>query len=229
MKPLCIIQNWNVESPGLIADYLNSERIPFQVVRTFENQPMPAADACEAVIVLGYPQSVNQYLEHDCLKTLFAFMAALVRRDTPLLGICFGGQMLAKVLGANVERNAVREIGRYPVQLTDEGVADPVFTGIERQFDVFQWHADTFHIPYGATLLATGETCRNQAFRKGNAVGIQFHVEPTVDEVPLWCDEYAAELAEERKTKDDVVADYTRNAEHLRKLSARLVANFLNR
>jgi hypothetical protein len=56
MKRLYIIQNWNVESPGLIADYLNSERIPFDVIRTFENQPMPSADTCEAVIVLGYPE-----------------------------------------------------------------------------------------------------------------------------------------------------------------------------
>jgi GMP synthase (glutamine-hydrolysing) len=229
MKRLYIIQNWNVESPGLIADYLNSERIPFDVIRTFENQPMPSADTCEAVIVLGYPQSVNQYLEHDCLKALFSFMAALVRQDTPLLGICFGGQMLAKVLGATVERNPVREIGSYRVQLTEDGVDDPVFRSVEPQFDVFQWHADTFHIPHGATLLATGETCRNQAFRKGNAVGIQFHVEPTQDEIPLWCDEYAAELAEEHKTKAEIVADYIRNSEHLRQLSARMVADFLER
>ena len=150
-----------------------------------------------------------------------------MRKDIPVLGICFGGQLLARVLGADVFRNRVREIGQYRVKLTDAGRNDRLFAGLGPELDVFHWHADTFTIPHGATLLATGETCANQAFRKNNAVAVQFHIEPTVDEVPLWCDAYTDELAEEGLTKEDIVTAYRENAERMQALSYRLMQNFL--
>jgi GMP synthase (glutamine-hydrolysing) len=76
-----------------------------------------------------------------------------------------------------VEANKVKEIGAMPVTLTEDGAADPLFGGFDREFPVFQWHGDTFRIPFGATWLAQSSDCKNQAFRKGNLVGVQFHLE----------------------------------------------------
>jgi GMP synthase-like glutamine amidotransferase len=154
-------------------------------------------------------------------------MAAAVRKDLPLLGICLGGQMLAKVLGAQVRKNNVREIGIYKARLTEEGKADRLFAGFQDEFDVFHWHNDTFKISHGATFLAEGKDCRNQAFRKGNAVGLQFHVEPLPEEIPLWCDEYRDELVAENKTKDEIVGAFRNSAEKLKHMSFRLMQNFL--
>ena len=227
-RPVCIIQNWAPESPGHLADYLKENNIPHNVVRTYLGESLPNVADLDAAIVLGTPTSVRDYLQYEYLKRLFAFMAAAVKHDVPLLGICFGGQFLARVLGADVGRNQVREIGIYKATLTDEGTADPLFAGLPREFEVFHWHGDTFQIPFGAALLATGETCRNQAFRKGNAVGVQFHIEPRPDELPLWCDEYTQELAEESKTKEQIVSSYTAKAEQMKQLSFRLMRNFLS-
>jgi GMP synthase (glutamine-hydrolysing) len=229
MKPVCIVQNWAPESPGHLADYLKEKDVPYNIVRTYFGEALPKPTDIEATVVLGTPISVRDYLQHEHLKRLFAFVAAALKHDLPFFGICFGGQFLARVLGADVHRNPVREIGIYKAILTDEGLRDKLFAGLPRQIEVFHWHADTFQIPFGATLLATGETCHNQAFRKGNAVGIQFHIEPRTDEVPLWCDEYVNELSEEGKTKEQIVASYTARADQMKQLSYRLMQNFLAR
>ena len=227
MKPIQIIQNWAAEPAGTTTDYLGGQGLSYNVVRSYAGDPIPDVSACEAAIVLGCPHSVNFYNDIEFLKRLYAFLAAGVRRNLPILGICLGGQMLAKVLGAEVSRNDVREIGLYTARLTEAGRTDKIFEGFENEFDVFHWHNDTFRVPYGASLLAEGETCRNQAFRKGNAVALQFHLEPRPEEIPLWCDEYRDELAAERKSKEELADAFALKAEVLRKSNFRLLKNFL--
>ena len=227
MKPIVIFQNCEVESAGLIDDYLAERSLPAVTVRTFAGASFPRANDLAAAVVLGTPVSVREYAEYDHLKRLFAFMSEAVRFDLPLLGICFGGQMLARVLGARVERNPQREIGIYPIRLTEAGVDDPLFRGFPPTLEVFQWHGDTFRVPHGAVLLAEGDTCRNQAFRKNRAVAIQFHVEARPEEVPAWCDAYAGELAEEGLTKKQIVSAFLERQEQLRRLAFALMDNFL--
>jgi GMP synthase (glutamine-hydrolysing) len=229
MKPVCIAQNHPVESPGLIAEALEKKAVPLKVVRTFDRQALPRPREVRASIILGTPVSVRDYLKHDYLRRLFEFMAESVRFDIPVLGICFGGQMLANVMGARVEPNERKEIGVFKVRLTEGGAADPLFAGFEREFEVFQWHGDTFRVPHGATSLVEGVTCKNQAFRKGRSVAIQFHVEPKADEIPLWCDAYASELSEEKITKEAVVSAFNERRDYFERLTSRLIDNFLNK
>lgn len=226
-KPICIVQNWEAESPGFLSAYLDDKRLAYKVVANHANEALLAVDDIEALIVLGTPISARSYRDHENLVRLFALASAAVRKDIPTLGICFGGQLLARVLGADVVRNDVREIGMYKVQLTDAGRDDRLFAGLGPELDVFHWHGDTFMIPDGATLLATSETCTNQSFRKDNTVAVQFHIEPTVDEVPNWCDAYTEELDEEGLTKDGIVTAYREKADQMKALSYRLMQNFL--
>ena len=84
-------------------------------------------------------------------------------------------------LGAEVQRNPVKEIGWYDVTPTAEGEKDPLFSCFNGTEKIFQWHGDTFDIPHGAVHLATSPECPNQAFRYGERTyGLQFHLE--VDE-----------------------------------------------
>jgi len=189
---------------------------------------MPPVTDVKAAIVLGCPISVNIYREHDFLLRLYDFMSKAVAAEKPILGLCMGGQMLAMVLGARVRRNPVREIGIYDVQLTETGSQDKIYDGFKSTFPVFHWHNDTFDIPEGARHLAEGENCPNQAFRKGSAVGIQFHLEPRVEEIPRWCDEYVHELTEEGLTKEKIIADFKVRAETLRKMNFLLLDNFFS-
>ncbi len=226
MKPVLIIQNTPFESPGNVPAYLRERNISTQIVRSYVNDVFPEPDSVSAIINLGCPHSVTTYYQHDFLTKLYAYASGAVRANVPYLGICFGGQMLAKILGARVEANPVKEIGTYTVNLTEAGKSDPLFAGFPDTFPVFHWHGDTFRIPFDAAHLVSGEDCKNQAFRKGRLVALQFHLEALAEEVPSWCDVYADELAGFGAEKKNIIADYNLVADQVSKLGLRLLDNF---
>ena len=89
-----------------------------------------------------------------------------------------------------------KEIGWFPVRLTQRGVVDPVFHGFDQERPVFHWHGDTFALPEGAWHLASSDLYPNQAFRWGRwTYGLQFHVEVTPEMVAAFVEAYADELA----------------------------------
>lgn len=229
MKPVLIIQNTPHESAGTIPTYLKDRSIAFEVVRSFEDGvTFPPVENFRAIINLGCPYSVTRYAEHDFLKRLYSFVADVVRNNIPYLGVCFGGQLLAKILGARVEANPVKEIGTYTVTLTEAGKSDPLFAGFPETFPVFHWHGDTFRIPFDAAHLVSGADCKNQAFRKGIFVALQFHLEALADKVPSWCDAYAEELREFGRTKDEILAEYSKVARESTRFGFKLLDNFFD-
>ena len=228
MKPLLIIQNCEAESAGTIIDYLAERKHPHEIVRSFEGKPLPRLSDFAAIINLGTPQSAASYFEHDYLKAVFSMVAEAIRTDLPYLGICFGAQILARALGAQVMPNKVKEIGSYTVRLTNHGKRDPLFAGFDEEFPVFHWHGDTFRLPFESLLLVEGSDCRNQAFRKRKAVGLQFHLEVASDDIPHWCDIYKHELDEVGKTEKDVLKAHRERADQIQLLNYRLLDNFIS-
>jgi GMP synthase-like glutamine amidotransferase len=97
--------------------------------------------------------------------------------DVPVLGICFGGQLLARVLGGRSFRGEQSEIGWLPVRSRD--------TSLVPEGPWFQWHFDTFTPPPGANLIADSSV-GPQAFTIGNSLGLQFHPEVTPAIVEGW-------------------------------------------
>jgi GMP synthase-like glutamine amidotransferase len=104
-----------------------------------------------------------------------------------VLGICLGAQLLAKALGAPVYRNAVKEIGWFPIHWSPDAARDRLFHGLNDPEIVFHWHGETFDRARDATWLASSKDCMNQAFRYGNgAYGLQFHIEATPSMIEDW-------------------------------------------
>lgn len=228
MKPVAIIQNCEIESAGTIRDYLRSKEIPYTETHTYRGEKLPAQEEFGTLISLGTPLSIMNLNKHKFLSDLFKFKTKTVELGKPILGICAGAQMLALVLGAKVTRNKVKEIGISNVTLTDLGVKDAIFDGFQETFPVFQWHGDTFSIPGEATHLTRSDHCHNQAFRKDNLIGLQFHLEANPKEVPLWCEAYIEELSGEGLDKDQIISDTHNHAEQLRTLSFNLLDNFFS-
>ncbi|MGI9237715.1 MAG: type 1 glutamine amidotransferase [Woeseiaceae bacterium] len=166
-----------------------------------EPESRPALDRYEALIVLGGPMNSDQIDSFPNLVTEVQIIREALGRDMSILGICLGAQLLAKALGGSVSRNPVREIGWYDVELTEQGVSDPVLSAFKRRQQVFQWHEDGITLPPGAVHLAGSPASAVQAFRYGkHAYGFQFHLEASRRLIDRWLSVpvHQQTLAEER-------------------------------
>jgi GMP synthase (glutamine-hydrolysing) len=171
---------------GIFADAIEADGHRFVEWRIPEGGSPPPADA---VIVFGGSMHVDQEDAHPWLRTEDAYIRRLLNERTPLLGICLGGQLLAKALGARVGLAREPEIGWSPVELTAAGVADPVVGQLPRRFDAFQWHHYAFDVPPEGVELARNDACP-QVFRVGEcAWAVQFHPEVALNQILGWADE----------------------------------------
>lgn len=147
----------------------------------------PQVDRYHGLIVLGGPMNCDQVDRYPHLAVETEAICQAVARGIPVLGICLGAQLIARALGARVDRNHTREIGWYDVAPTADGAADPLFGEFAGTEKIFQWHGDTFDIPAGAVHLAHSPTCANQAFRYGeNTYALQFHLEVDQPLISRW-------------------------------------------
>lgn len=227
MKPTLIIQCADVVNGGSVRDYFVERDLPFIWHESYNNHQFPEPSEFDRVICLGSPNSVHDSAKIKHIGDLLSFTAALVKRDIPYLGICFGSQLLARILGAEVRPLDKPEMGIYRIRLTETGLADPIFKRLTPDIDVMEWHGETFDLPPGAELLAEGDSCRNQAFRSGNAVGLQFHPEAVPSEIRAWADRNLDKLASIGKTAASVVEECRASEDHLRSTNYQLLDNFL--
>jgi len=141
----------------------------------------------DALVILGGPMGVYEADAHPHLKEEIAWIQEAIALDKPVLGICLGAQLIAAALGAMVKPSGTREIGWHDIDLTPDGVRDPVLGRFQAREKVFQWHGDTYELPPGAVHLATSPTCTQQAFRFGDRVyGLQFHLEVDKPQIERW-------------------------------------------
>ena len=95
----------------------------------------------------------------------------------PILGICFGGQLMARALGGSVARSPKAELGWYEIKSDDTTL---IPTG-----PWFEYHWDRWTLPKGATEIARSEVA-SQAFVMGRTLGVQFHPEINLEVLEAW-------------------------------------------
>ncbi len=162
------------EGPGVFRQALESRGY---VLRTslVPSQGLPQ-DSGNFLLIMGGPMSVND--ADSWIAEELHFVKAGINKGIPILGICFGAQLLAKALGGSVVPGPTFEIGMVPVTLTDEGKTDPVFNHLPSPFQVFQWHGEGITLPPGTQSLVASADFPVQAFRaQDRCYGLLFHPE----------------------------------------------------
>jgi GMP synthase (glutamine-hydrolysing) len=144
-------------------------------------------------MVFGGAMNVDDEDEHLWLRPEKEILAGLVAAERPLLGVCLGTQLLAEAAGGSAQRAAEPEIGWREVELTPEGVEDPLLAPLAPRFEAFQWHSYEAIPPAGAATLARSPVSP-QAYRIGErAWGIQFHAEVSATDAETWIDDYRSD------------------------------------
>ncbi|PJA81243.1 MAG: amidotransferase [Nitrospirae bacterium CG_4_9_14_3_um_filter_51_5] len=181
MKVALCLQHVLFEGPGVFRPALETRGYTVRTVAVPANG-LPSNPG-DFLLIMGGPMSVND--ADAWIEAELQFVKTGLARDIPVLGICFGAQLLAKALGASVTPGPKFEIGMVPVSLTEIGRTDPVFSSLPQTFPVFQWHGEGMTLPPGATHLATSADFPVQAFRmKDRAYGLLFHLE--LEEAGVW-------------------------------------------
>src|SRR3989338_11249902 len=138
---ILIIEHVAIEGPGTIWEFFKKEGFTLKEVNLFDSDEFPNdLSQVEAVICMGGPMNVYEEGKFPFLKNENLFIQRILKDKIPFLGICLGSQLLAKACGAQVAKAPKKEIGWFPVELTGEGKADPLFKGLSGSFEVFQWH-----------------------------------------------------------------------------------------
>lgn len=190
MRPIAIFQHDPNQRAGYLQTFLNDWHVPTVHIHPEAGDALPRqARDFSGLVLLGSNRSVNDPLPWIAQEK--ALLKQALAMDIPVLGHCFGGQLLARVLGAEVTRNPVPCIGWETLHVTPPARA--LFGGAA-EVSTFNWHYETFALPKGATRALFGMHCRNKGFTLGPHVGLQCHLEVTEDIVQDWCQAGAQEL-----------------------------------
>jgi GMP synthase-like glutamine amidotransferase len=176
LKPVLIRQHGPTGPPALLGDWLRDRAIPAVIHPAYLGIPAPDPRQFAFVASLGSANSPNQ-TDKPAVVDELRLLERAVAADVPVLGLCFGGQALAAVLGGTVEAAPEPELGWHELETRDP---EQVPAG-----PWLQWHYDRFTVPAGAEELARTPV-GSQAFRHGRHLGVQFHPESTIEQVSVW-------------------------------------------
>ncbi len=178
----------------------------------------------DGVIISGSPR--DAWSEDPVNDRLLQVVDACRLSGVPLLGVCYGHQLLGRALGAPVAPQPEGlELGNVRLSLTSAGVNFPLYRGFPAEFEVLQSHADAvLSLPTQCDLLATGGLTPIQSFHwKGLLMGVQFHPEQEPETLRfIWS-------GRRDKWRDKVTFDLDERLDSLRPtpLATRVLQNFV--
>ena len=161
MLPIYIICHADCESHDYLCCFFDEQNIPYYKINIIvDNISRIDLDAVSGLVFMGGPHSVND--DHSWLAEEIKFISRALEKNIPVMAVCFGAQLISKVLGASVYRAEQMETGWHQISVNQ--LESDVFSSLKLDtcFDVFEWHEDGFSIPTAATPLFSGSNYKNQ-------------------------------------------------------------------
>ena len=229
LKPVAILEYDLDNGPAYFAEYLRGEKIPFEHIRIDQGAAVPKSiTPFSGLCLMGGSPSVNDDLPWigDVLK----LTREAIAHDVPVIGHCFGGQLLSKALGGTITQSPEPEIGWGNCAIESGELAHEWF-GKVREFPAFQWHFESFSIPENASRILRGENCPNQAFVSGPHIGFQPHIEVDEAVIRLWADKDRVMLKNLRgpgvQTRQKMIAEMKAKLPAMRAISQQIYGVWL--
>ncbi len=193
---LAAVRNVEVEGLGLWEEVLREEGYPYRYFDAYKDEVPDSDDGYTHLVILGGPQSVNDAEKHRYIRKEMNLVEKFISKNKPVLGVCLGAQIIARVLGSKVYKGA-REIGWAKIELTRPALVDYLFAFFPKSVRVFHFHEETFDLPSKSIRLASSKLVPNQAFRYNkNVYAIQFHIEVTPTMINHWKEYYRDYLSQ---------------------------------
>jgi GMP synthase-like glutamine amidotransferase len=213
-----VIGNASDADAGIVGDALIEHGFTLTTLEREHHESWPDVLDGDVVVPLGSDWSV--YWDHvrDPVAAEVERLRDAHARGVPILGICFGAQLLACALGGHVQRAHTPEIGWSDVTSDIAALADGPW---------FEWHYDRVDVPPGAELLASNDAAP-QAYAIGRTLALQFHPEVTGDIVRRWANGPGEAELRKAGVDRDVMLDALDDAvERARPATHRLVEWYL--
>ena len=154
-----------------------------------------SADEFDGLVVLGGAMSILDEVNYPFVDQTRKLFHVFDQADKPVMGVCFGAQLLADAHGGSVRKLGHTEWGFLPQTWGPAIAHDPLLKDSQPDLPLMQWHGDTFDMPADAVPLAARTDCPSQAFRLGEINwGFQFHLEMDEPTLMKWADLRAEEI-----------------------------------
>jgi GMP synthase-like glutamine amidotransferase len=210
------LQHVPFEDIGSLNKDIQKNGFSLHTTHWYKGDSAPPLESFDVLIVMGGPMGVHDESIYPWLVEEKKFIASAITAGKKIVGICLGAQLIACVLGAKVSANTHREIGWFPLHISDGASDHPIAKILATCANVFHWHGDTFELPLNAQLIASSAACKHQAYVIDNRIyGFQFHLETT---------EASASALIENCAEDLDNSTYVQNADEMLKDKQKFIA-----
>ncbi len=217
MKPILIVKAGGTY-PDMAARYgdfedwflarMDRSAAPIQTVSPFSGQRLPQTASYGGIIITGSHDMVTE--KHPWSERTAGWIKQAVEAEIPVLGVCYGHQLLAHAMGGVVGDNPKgKEFGTVSVRLNPQGRQDRLFDGTPETFTAQACHSQSvLQLPAGATLLAASDMDPHHAFAIGRrAWGVQFHPEFNGQILRIYIQRFADDLHAQGRDVARLLAD----------------------
>jgi GMP synthase (glutamine-hydrolysing) len=189
-SPVLVIQHADTCPPALLGQSLADEGLELDIRCGHRGDAIPATmEDHSALVILGGAMGAHDEQRCDWLAPTKSLIHDALARDTPMLGVCLGHQLIGAAMGgSSVVNPAGKARGLTRFQPNEEGAGDPLLSSAQPGSPGLQWNGDILSpMPAGARVLATAPDGSVQAARFGpRAWGVQFHPEVTPEIFRGW-------------------------------------------
>lgn len=231
------VQHETYEAPGAYLNWAESRKHKISFSKVYENDALPnSVGLIDMLIVMGGPQSPNTTLEecpHFNAKAEISLIQKCIAAGKAVVGVCLGSQLIGEALGSKVGHSSEKEIGVFPITLTEDGLKDEKINHFGSVLNVGHWHNDMPGLTKESKVLAFSEGCPIQIVSYSNLLyGFQCHMELTYEVVSLLIESETDLLAKSKKHQfvqnpEEILShDFSEMNEKLFQFLDKLVADY---